>query len=82
MMVSLINNPVDKVFACHFGLPLQESLHAVMSYYVDYLDLRSSYEPDQSEELDRSMAHTIELATRLMNEKMQRLAEDEEGQQD
>jgi hypothetical protein len=53
----------------------------VTSYYVDYLDLRSSYEPGQSEELDRSMAHTIELATRLMNEKMQRLAEEEKEEE-
>jgi hypothetical protein len=73
---------VAQVISTHFALPLQESLHAVTSYYVDYLDLRSSYEPGQSEELDRSMAHTIELATRLMNEKMQRLVEDEEDQQD
>lgn len=69
---------VAQVISAHFGLTPQESLHAVTSYYIDDLDLMSLSEPGQSEELDRSMAYTIELATRLMDEKMRRLAEEDE----
>jgi hypothetical protein len=68
---------VAQVISTHFGLTSQESLHAVTSFSTDQLDLMPLSEPGQSEELDRSMAHTIELATRLMNEKMQRLAEED-----
>jgi hypothetical protein len=61
---------VARVISDHFGLSFEESLRAVTSFSVDKLELMSLYEAGLSEELDSAMAHTIDVATKLTDQKM------------